>query len=62
MVYRRTRSSIGGAYITIITNRVGDIGLFVALGAYIGCNGSVLVVSGLVLASITKRAQVPFRA
>jgi len=62
VVYRRTRTRISGAYLTIITNRVGDIGLLVAIGAYVGGYRRSVVLTGLVLASVTKSAQVPFRA
>lgn len=62
MAYTRTRTSISGASLTIITNRLGDIGLLVAVGGYLGGGIRLLVASGILLAALTKRAQFPFSA
>merc|ERR1739844_605036 len=60
--YTRTRTSIRGANVTMITNRLGDIGLLVAVGRYVGGSLRLGCLFGLVMAALTKSAQVPFRA
>merc|ERR1719474_2182470 len=60
VAFRRSRSSLSGANITMITNRIGDIGYLLAI-RYIWQSGfsSVWCVS-LLLAALTKRSQYPF--
>jgi len=62
VAYRRTRTSIRGASLTIITNRLGDIGLLVAVSRFIGGWIRMIVAVGLLIAALTKSAQVPFSA
>lgn len=62
VAYTRTRISIRGASLTIITNRLGDIGLLVAVGRFLGGYLGSAVVLGLLAAALTKSAQVPFSA
>lgn len=47
---------------TIVTNRLGDIGLLVAVGLFVGGGLGLGCLLGLLLAAITKSAQVPFSA
>lgn len=65
--YRRSNSSYSGI-VTVLTNRVGDIGLLLAIGVII-VNGrwnicfisrNFFLVSIIILAAVTKRAQMPF--
>lgn len=65
--YRRYYASYSGI-VTVLTNRIGDIGLLLAIGIMI-INGrwnmcfisrNFLLVCIIILASITKRAQIPF--
>jgi len=60
--FTRSRSRISGALITIITNRTGDIGYFIALATYILGRGIWLPFLILLLASTTKSSQYPFRS
>jgi len=62
VAYTRTRISIRGASVTMITNRLGDIGLLIAVGSYVGGSLGLGCFFGLVVAALTKSAQVPFRA
>jgi len=62
VVYRRTRTSLSGASLTIITNRLGDIGLLVAVGGYQGGYMRLSFLYCLIVAALTKSAQVPFSA
>lgn len=62
VAYTRTRISIRGASLTIITNRLGDIGLLIAVGRLQGGYLGPTVVLGLLAAALTKSAQVPFSA
>ena len=62
VAFSRSRSSIAGAIITIITNRLGDICYFVALGLGLLGVGSLPVLVVLALAACTKRSQYPFRS
>ena len=60
MAFRRSRSSLSGANITITTNRIGDIGYLLAI-RYIWQSGSSAVwCVFLLLAALTKRSQYPF--
>jgi len=60
VAFRRSRSSLSGANITIITNRIGDIGYLLAI-RYIWQSGSSAVwCVSLLLAALTKRSQYPF--
>jgi len=60
VAFRRSRSSLSGANITIITNRIGDIGYLLAI-RYIWQSGSSAVwCVFLLLAALTKRSQYPF--
>jgi len=60
VAFRRSRSSLSGANITIITNRIGDIGYLLAI-RYIWQTGySVVWCVSLLLAALTKRSQYPF--
>lgn len=60
VAFRRSRSSLSGANITIITNRIGDIGYLLAI-RYIWQSGySVAWCVSLLLAALTKRSQYPF--
>merc|ERR1711990_447077 len=49
VAFRRSRSSLSGSYITMVTNRIGDIGYLMAI-----CYLAVL------LAAATKSSQYPF--
>ena len=62
VAFSRTRSGIAGAIITIITNRLGDICYFVALGLGLLGASALPVLSFLALAAFTKRSQYPFRS
>ena len=62
VAFSRSRSSIAGAIITIITNRLGDICYFVALGLGLLGVGALPVLVVLALAASTKRSQYPFRS
>merc|ERR1719474_1215251 len=60
VAFRRSRSSLSGANITIITNRIGDIGYLLAI-RYIWQTGySAVWCVSLLLAALTKRSQYPF--
>lgn len=60
VAFRRSRSRLSGANITIITNRIGDIGFLLAI-RYIWQSGSSAVwCVSLLLAALTKRSQYPF--
>jgi len=60
VAFRRSRSSLSGANITIITNRIGDIGYLLAI-RYIWQSGySAVWCVSLLLAALTKRSQYPF--
>jgi len=60
VAFRRSRSSLSGANITIITNRIGDIGYLLSI-RYIWHSGSSSVwCVSLLLAALTKRSQYPF--
>jgi len=60
VAYRRSRSSLSGANITIITNRIGDIGYLLAI-RYVWQSGfSAVWCVSLLLAAMTKRSQYPF--
>jgi len=60
VAFRRSRSSLSGANITIITNRIGDIGYLLAI-MYIWHSGfSAVWCVSLLLAALTKRSQYPF--
>jgi len=60
VAFRRSRSRLSGANITIITNRIGDIGYLLAI-RYIWQSGfSAVWCVSLLLAALTKRSQYPF--
>jgi len=60
VAYTRTRIRISGANVTMITNRLGDIGLLIAVGRLVGGFLGLECFFGLVAAALTKSAQVPF--
>jgi len=72
VIYYRNRESLGAGMITALTNRIGDALFIIVLGVSV-CNirwhffdyNRVLefyFIRILILARITKRAQVPFSA
>lgn len=70
VIYYSNSYSLGAGLITVLTNRLGDVGLILSIG--ILCNGghwtigilffggSLIVRLFLVLGALTKRAQYPF--
>ena len=64
VIFYRTRSSMSGAMLTGLTNRIGDCFLFCYFSFYIFSGSSVLGVATLLLfiVSFTKSAQLPFSA
>ena len=71
VIYYQNRSSCGAGILTVLSNRIGDVAILVRV-AFLRANGSWnyvfyegvsgLVVGLVVLAGITKRAQIPFSA
>nr|QDO71904.1 NADH dehydrogenase subunit 5 [Lithophaga curta] len=73
VVYYQSRSSLGAGMITAISNRIGDVLIICCLGFMAkegswtlyevgGLNSYVWVVWGVVVAGMTKSAQIPFSA
>jgi len=61
VVYYKNRKSLGSGIITALTNRLGDCFFFLLLGLlFYSYSYSYFLVSFLLIASITKRAQIPF--
>jgi len=61
VVFYKTRKCAGSGIITALSNRLGDCFLFCSL-AFFFYNNHHIFLSLLLLMSITKRAQLPFRA
>jgi len=60
VAFRRSRSSLSGANITIITNRIGDIGYLLAIRCIWNSGYSAVWCASMLLAALTKRSQYPF--
>jgi len=60
VAFRRSRSALSGALITIITNRLGDIFYFLALASCLLGSSPALTLDALLVAAITKSRQYPF--
>lgn len=69
VIYYQNQSSYNSGIITVLSNRVGDVGLLISIGLLFSCGrwniyvlreGDLLVIFIIFLASITKRAQIPF--
>lgn len=68
VVYYQRRSSYNSGIVTVLSNRLGDVGLLMAVGLvlmfgrwniYLLEKGGILLIF-ILIASITKRAQIPF--
>jgi len=62
VIFYRSRSSLAGGLLTTLSNRVGDVLLFVAVGLILSSSSSSFSLPAILvlLASFTKSAQVPF--
>ena len=60
VAFSRSRSSISGALITMVTNRLGDIFYFFALAFCILGPGPLPALMALLVAAATKSRQYPF--
>merc|ERR1739838_63522 len=60
VAFSRSRRRSSGAFITIVTNRVGDIGYILSISYCLSNSMHLLGSLGILLASCTKRAQYPF--
>nr|YP_009107276.1 NADH dehydrogenase subunit 5 [Petrolisthes haswelli]CEH11279.1 NADH dehydrogenase subunit 5 [Petrolisthes haswelli] len=76
VIYYQNEKSSNAGMLTVLSNRVGDVGLllsiglmvslgdwnFVLISAYLPSNSMALLVSLVVIAAMTKSAQIPFSA
>ena len=66
VIYYCNWDSISGAMVTVITNRLGDVILFIVVVYLLveikNINSFIIPMGILLLAAITKSAQVPFRS
>lgn len=69
VIYYQNQSSYNSGIITVLSNRLGDVGLLISIGLLFYCGswntyllneGDLLIIFLIFFASITKRAQVPF--
>lgn len=69
IIYYQNYVSYNSGIVTVLCNRVGDVGLLIVIGLILikGTwnlifyeQGEILIISILVIAAITKRAQIPF--
>lgn len=69
VIYYQNQSSYNSGIITVLSNRVGDVGLLISIGLLFSCGrwnmyllrgDNFLIILLIFLASITKRAQIPF--
>ena len=62
VIYYKNRKALGRGIITALTNRLGDAFLLVMVGlAFLPLTATYTLLILLLLTSITKRAQYPFR-
>lgn len=69
VIYYQNQLSFNSGIITVLSNRVGDVGLLISIGLLLSCGswnifllneGDLLIIFMVFLASITKSAQIPF--